>query len=184
MINHVIEQVTQVLSSDQMIVATSVESPDDPLAWYVQKLGIAVFRGSLNNVVERFQGCLKEYPCTWFFRICADSPLLDSALLQTMLAYRERSDLDLVTNIYPRTFPKGRSAEMLYAPTFEALALEHLTAEQKEHATKIYYDRPAEFRIINITSPNPLEGETSYAIDTVEDLLRLEEALPAREVRS
>ena len=171
---HVMAQVTQALPPDRIVVATSTESSDDPLAYYVQRLGISVFRGSLDNVVERFQGCLKEHPCTWFFRICADSPLLDASLLQAMLAYGDRRDVDLVTNVYPRTFPKGRSLEMLYVPTFERLDPHRLSAEEREHGTKVYYDHPTDFRILNLQSADPFLADTSLAIDTLEDLFRLE----------
>ena len=173
-IAHVIAEVKRVLPTERVVVTTSTESSDDPLACYVRQLGISVFRGSLDHVVERFQKCLKEYPCTWFFRICADSPLLDSALLQTMMTYGDRSDIDLVTNIYPRTFPTGRSLEMLYATTFGGLNSGRLSEEEKEHVTKVYYDHPKEFRIINLRSADPLLAETALAIDTIEDLRRLE----------
>ena len=173
-IAHVISRVAQVIPSDQITVATSAEQSDDPLACYVRDIGIAVYRGALNNVFARFRLCLEEYPCTWFFRICADGPLLDGALLQTMLTYSDRMDVDLVTSTFPRTFPVGKNAEMLNSMTFAAIDLNRLTPEEKEHLTKVYYNHPTEFRIINIESKDPGLAEKSFAVDTLEDLRRLE----------
>ena len=173
-IAHVISQVAKVMPADQITVATSTEPSDDPLVSYVQHLGISVYRGSLNDVFGRLQLCLKKYPCTWFFRVCADSPFLDSTLFQSMLRYRERLDIDLVTNVYPRTFPKGKSVEMLNATRFTKIDPNRLSSEEKEHLTKVYYLHPTEFRIINLESSDPSLAEMSFAVDTLEDLRRLE----------
>ena len=186
LIAHVIAQVARVIPAERITVATSTKSSDDPLACYVREVGISVYRGPLDDVFKRFQLCLKEYPCSWFFRLCADSPLLDGTLLQGMLTYCHRSDIDLVTNVYPRTFPKGRSVEMLYSATFAALDVDPLSAEETEHMTKVYYDHPERFRIINIESTNATLAKLHLTVDTVEDLFRLEtflqESQPSAEV--
>ncbi len=173
-IRHVVSRVGQVIQPNCITVATSTEPSDDPLAVYVRDIGISVFRGPLDNVFTRFQMCLKENPCNWFFRICADSPLLDSALLQTMLTYRDRAEADLVTNVFPRTFPKGQSVEMLRAEMFAAIDSTRLSTEEQEHPTKFYYDHPAQFRIINLESAHPELASTSLVVDTLDDLRRLE----------
>ena len=173
-ITHVIERVAEVLPITHITVATSTEESDDPLVRYLQNIGILVHRGPLENVLARLQSCLKEYDCAWFFRISADSPLLNSRIVRTMLDYRYRSDVDLISNVFPRTFPKGHSVEMLSGGTFLSIDADHATAEEKEHVTKVYYNHPDKFRIINIAST---EGDLSHmnlAVDTTEDLQRLE----------
>jgi spore coat polysaccharide biosynthesis protein SpsF (cytidylyltransferase family) len=174
LIAQVIGRLTQAIPADAVVVATSVEPTDDPLAAYVRELGIAVFRGPLDNVFRRFQLCVEAYPCTWFFRICADSPLLQGALLPMVLEYSQRSDLDLVTNVFPRTFPKGQSVEMLRSETFAAIQADLLSAEEQEHVTKYYYNNPDRFRILNLDSGDPKLGQMSYVVDTIEDIQRLE----------
>jgi spore coat polysaccharide biosynthesis protein SpsF len=174
LIAHLIAHVARVLPLSQVTVLTSTEPSDDPLAWYIQELGVAVYRGALQNVAARFQSCLSVYPCTWFFRLCADSPLLDSTLLASFLPYGERKDLDLVTNVYPRTFPKGQSIELINAATFTALDARALSPEEQEHVTAVFYNRPHAFRLVNVSSHDPRQAGTSLAVDTLEDLHRLE----------
>ena len=116
----------------------------------IYDIGISIYRGPLNNVFERFQLCLKEYPCSWFFRICADSPLLDIEIFQNMTAYIKRQDVGLVTNVFPRTYPHGQSAEMLNAATFATIDPSRLTSEEEEHITRVYYNHQDEYRIVNI----------------------------------
>ena len=174
LIKRLIEQVLQVTPLAQMTVLTSVESSDDPLACYLQSLGVAVYRGSLQNVALRFHECLRTYPCDWFVRLCADSPLLDPAVLTAVIAHQERLALDLVTNVYPRTFPKGHSVEMVKAASFSMLDPQALSDEEKEHVTAVFYRNPERFRILNVTSGDPRQANISYVVDTPEDLRRLE----------
>ena len=91
------------------------------------------------------------------------------------MAHCHRLDVDLITNVYPRTFPKGQSVEMLRAETFAAIPADLLTAEEQEHMTKYYYNNPDRFRILNLDSGNAELGQISFVIDTIEDLRRLEE---------
>jgi spore coat polysaccharide biosynthesis protein SpsF (cytidylyltransferase family) len=174
LIAQVIGQVTQAVPSNAVVVATSEEPSDDPLSAYLQARGIAVFRGPLESVFRRFQLCIEEYPCTWFFRICADSPLLHGGLLHAVMGYRHRLDLDLITNVYPRTFPKGQSVEMIRTETFTAIRADRLTADEQEHVTKYYYNNPSRFRIFNLESGNADLGKMSFVVDTIDDLMRLE----------
>jgi spore coat polysaccharide biosynthesis protein SpsF len=175
LIANVIGQVTRAISAEAVVVATSGEAADDPLSAYVREMGLAVFRGPLENVFRRFQLCLEAYPCTWFIRICGDSPLLSSGLLQAVMTHRPGLDVDLITNVYPRTFPQGQSVEMLRAETFGAIRADLLTAEEQEHVTQYYYNNPDRFRILNLDSGNAELGKMSFVIDTIEDLRRLEE---------
>lgn len=173
-IAHVIAAAARVFPPDRITVATSTETSDDPLACYVREMGISVHRGSLDNVVERFQSCLQTFPCDWFFRICADSPLLDPILFHSLLRYSDRQDVDLVTNVFPRTFPKGESLEMLNAATFAAIDSHRLNPNAREHVTQVYYLHPELFRIVNIEATEPRLFGTSLVVDTLEDWRRLE----------
>ena len=173
-IAHVISRLTCAIPVDQITVATSEHESDDPLACYVRELGVAVYRGSVDNVFGRFRTCLEEWPCDWIVRVSADSPLIDARILSTLLAYADRTDLDLVTNVYPRTFPKGHSFEMLKSATFAQIDPHRLSPGNKEHVTTVYYDHPGKFKILNIDSGDPTLAQTNYCVDTIEDLRRLE----------
>lgn len=66
---------------------------------------------------------------------------------------------------------------MMNAETFAGIDTRRLTAEEKEHITRLYYDRAREFRIINIESGDYRLANASRAIDTLENLSRLEKVL-------
>lgn len=176
-IDHVIARVREVMPRERIVVATSRDSSDDALAHHVEKSGIKVFRGPLENVFERFQLCLKEHPADWFLRICADSPLLNVDLLRHLLSYQHRDDIDLVTNVFPRTFPVGLSLEMLRAKTFSAIDSKSLSTEEQEHLTKVYYNNPQKFHIANVEARNPDLALMNFSLDTPEDLERIKEII-------
>jgi spore coat polysaccharide biosynthesis protein SpsF len=178
-IRHVVERVASVLPVERIIVATSDQASDDPLASYVRQLGPAVVRGPLDDVAARFRQSLAAHPCEWFIRICADSPLLDPQLLQRMIGIAEGSDADLVTNIHPRTFPAGQSLELVRSATFLAIDAAALDRDDREHVTRCYYRRPQAFRIVNVEREGGGRGGDSLAVDTPEDLDRLNELLAA-----
>jgi spore coat polysaccharide biosynthesis protein SpsF len=177
----VIERVREVLPMDRITLATSADASDDPLAAYAASLGVDVFRGPLDDVVERFGRCLEARPCEWFFRVCADSPLLDPAPMRRALeAAKDEYELDLVTNTAPRTFPRGQSVELVRSSRFAELAWEELSAEDREHATRFFYAHPERFRILNLESTDPSRADLDLAVDTPDDLRRVERILLGR----
>ncbi|MBI5726156.1 MAG: spore coat protein [Planctomycetes bacterium] len=172
-IEHLIDRVAMAVGRDNVVVATSDAGSDDPVAWYLDGIGVKKFRGPLDDVFARFVLCLKANPCDWFFRVCADSPLLDPSLFG-LAASRCRNEIDLVTNVFPRTFPKGQSVELLKAGTFAAIDQSALTDQQREHLTKVYYDNPEKYRIVNVKLSGAIKGPESCVVDTIEDLRQLE----------
>ena len=173
-----IDAVTRVMPPTAVTVLTSTDPSDDPLASYVDSLRIATFRGALDDVFGRFRGALVLYPCDWFVRLCSDSPLLDPALVEQAVRLSEIAGVDLITNVFPRTFPKGMSVELVRTTRFRAIDPAVLSTEQREHVTACYYSRPEAFRIRNFASAHPDSG-ASVAIDSLDDLQRLERTVAA-----
>ncbi|RJF76810.1 spore coat protein [Azospirillum cavernae] len=176
MIAHVLRAATQALPGDgKVVVITSDDVTDDPLALYVEHLGFPVFRGPLDDVLSRFRQAAVAFPCAWMLRISADSPLIDPQVIAAVAA-RCDFDGDLVTNIFPRSFPKGQSAELIRTASLNALSDHALTTDDREHVTPYFYRNPKDFRILNIRLGADLSSSASHTVDTLDDLRRLEGA--------
>ncbi|WP_204106224.1 MULTISPECIES: NTP transferase domain-containing protein [Spirulina sp. CCY15215] len=175
LVYHLIHSLNRVLPWKNITVLTSNLNSDDPLVTYLKNLGISVFRGDLDNVFSRFQSCLEQFPCDYFLRSCGDSPKLSPDLTRAMVELALKANADLVTNVYPRTFPKGQSVEILKAQSFTKIDVQALNAEEQEHITRFYYQNPQNFKIVNVSSQNPEWANLSMAVDTMEDLHRLKE---------
>jgi spore coat polysaccharide biosynthesis protein SpsF len=180
MIRHVVRAVETALPHPDLVVVTSTHPTDDPLVHYLQAIGIQVFRGPLDNVLQRFLQCLKSHPCEWVLRINGDSPLLWPDLIQLFVRRSQQFEGDLITTIFPRTFPRGQNAELISAEALRIAANEANVPEDMEHVTPFFYCHPERFRIMNIESGNADLADASLAVDTIEDLQRLE-GLPVEE---
>jgi spore coat polysaccharide biosynthesis protein SpsF (cytidylyltransferase family) len=168
---HVLDRVTRALPHVPRLVVTSTDPSDDPLAAYLAELGQPCFRGPLDDVLDRFRLAAAKYEAAYVLRICADSPLLDERVLTAVLAAHDPA-LDLVTTTQPRTFPKGHNAELINMASLAALT--DLDAEDREHVTRAFHRRPEAFRIVNVESGDPDLARLELAVDTIEDLHRLE----------
>ena len=158
----------------RIVVLTSWDPTDDPLADFVaNRCAVPVFRGDLDNVAARFQSALKEYPCEWFVRICGDSPWIDASLVQAMIGFCN-PDHDLVSNVVDRTFPPGQSVECVRSDTFQALDARKLTPSQQEHVTKVFYDRPDEWRLCSVVCENAEWAKVHMVVDQLDDLQALQ----------
>jgi spore coat polysaccharide biosynthesis protein SpsF (cytidylyltransferase family) len=181
LIRHVVREVSRAIPFSDIVVTTSSEPSDDPVATYVGSLDINVFRGPLDNVFDRFSRCVARYPCDWILRISADSPLLDPDILRLVIEEAGNGDYDLISTIYPRTFPRGRNAELIKVATLLSIRADELSAEDQEHVTPCFYRDSENYRILNVRSSHDLSG-LSLAVDTIEDLRRVE-SLSAEELK-
>lgn len=172
-IQHLLERVAKVEGVDEVILLTSDHTSDDPLAWYVEKLGAKVYRGELANVLARFQSCHRAHPSDWVVRLCGDSPWLNPEILRQTLCLANES-VDIVTNTQPRTFPSGQSVEMIRSKCLQDLRPELLEAAEQEHVTQHFYLHPEKYRVLNLESEDE-RGDFKYAIDTIDDLRTMEE---------
>jgi spore coat polysaccharide biosynthesis protein SpsF len=159
---------------DRIVVITSTHRTDDPLADFIEKrCKTAVFRGELDDVVGRFQAAIRAFPCAWAVRLSGDSPLMEAALVQRMLEYVAPT-YDLVSNVARRSFPPGQSVECLNTETFLSLRSAELSPEEREHVTKVFYDRRTQWRIRSVVSKDESWRAQPLVVDSLDDLKRLE----------
>lgn len=178
-LEHVISSAKEALPNGPIVVATSTDPSDDPLADFCRRIGVQVHRGSLENVVQRLQMALKSTGAGAFYRICADSPFYDPNLMRAAGAILEATSADLVTNVFPRTYPKGRSVELARADSFLALDPDKLSKEEQEHVFSHYYSNPRKYRIENFRNKSD-DSMVNLCIDTDSDWMRAENFLKGK----
>lgn len=176
LIEHVIRKVNKTKKKIKIVVSTSFEKSDDKLVKYLQKNQISFFRGSLNNVALRLYKTAKKYKAKYFVRINGDSPLFDSRILDEALAIKKiYSGYDLITNVYPRTFPKGQSVEIVKT----SLIIKYLNKfdlKNKEHVTSYFYENSKNFKIKNFVNKYKYNS-LKLSVDTILDLNKIKKKL-------
>lgn len=178
-IRHVVDAVVTALPEVPLVVATTVDEADDPLVVYLEGVGVAVFRGSRDDVFGRFRACLAKHPAQWVLRVCADSPRLDARLLRAVVAAASRPDVDIVTSRLPTPLAKGQNAELVRVSAMSGVDGSDLTSADREHVTPYFYRHPERFGILGISDAVPDLVHGSFVIDDIEDLRRLEGAAAA-----
>lgn len=171
LLQRVIDRVSDSKKISKIIVATSLNQEDNQIENYCNSIRIQCYRGDLNNVVKRYMDIIENESVDAFVRISGDSPLIPPEIIDKAVICFENNDCDIVTNVFPRTYPKGFSVEVISSKSF-AIKNQNLTKDQKEHITKKYYDNSDKFKIINFESSINY-GEINLCVDTINDLNKI-----------
>lgn len=177
-LDYVLEGLAHAESLDGVVVATSTAPSDDEIADFCARRGVRCHRGSLDDVAARFASVVQSDGLDAFVRVNGDSPCLDHCLLDEAVRLFESGTIDLVTNVFPRTFPRGQSVEVVSARAFAVLRAEMEDDDEREHVTLAFYRRPERYRIRNLTAEDPAPDER-LVLDTEEDAKMLERLLSA-----
>lgn len=171
MIARQVERLRRARRIDRLVVATSDRPDDDPLAAVCADLALPVFRGSLEDVLGRFQGAAEAFgPATTIVRLTADCPLCDWGVIDRVVDAHLAGGFDYTNNVTPvRTFPHGLDAEAMTAQALANAAREAADPYEREHVTPFLYRRPERFRLGTVTSEHP-RPELRWTVDTPQDL--------------
>ncbi len=172
LIGMLIDRLTRCRAIDAIIVATSDRPDDDAIAQFCIDESTDVFRGPLEDVAARFAGAARSHGLDAFVRVCADSPLLDPALVDAAAARIKKGDCDMVTNVEPRTYPPGQSVEAVTTIAFARARAFMTDCADREHVTRALYAHAEHFRIERLVRKEVCT-EPHLAVDTADDLIRI-----------
>lgn len=176
LLDFLVERLKQSKQIDGIVILTSQKPEDDVIASFCQERKVPCFRGSEEDVLDRYyQAALERRPDA-IVRITADCPLIDPDVVdQVIREFRQNYlDVDYVTNGLERTFPRGLDVEVFSFKALEQAFKNARRPEEREHVTVYIYRHPEQFRLKNITYTTSL-GHHRWTVDTPEDftLVRL-----------
>lgn len=170
MLTRVVRRTKRAKSLDEVLVATSASERDDPIEDLCSWEGWPCFRGSEEDVLDRYYQAAKAHAGDPIVRITADCPLIDPGLVDEVVGVYQGGEWDYVSNtLEPRTFPRGLDAEVL---SFEALRRaweEDENPATREHVTPYLYRHPGRFRTKGVRHDEDL-SYMRWTVDTPEDL--------------
>ncbi|MAQ88968.1 MAG: glutamate-1-semialdehyde aminotransferase [Rhodopirellula sp.] len=149
MVLYQLERLQRCRCLDRLVLATSDDSSDDLLADVVSQAGFSVFRGDLNDVLERFRACVAKEQATTVVRLTADCPLSDPALIDELVDVFANGDWDYLANCADEqqlSVPDGFDAEVFRAELLEHAAREALLPSEREHVTPWFRSASAGLR--------------------------------------
>ena len=155
---------------DEIIVATTTDSGDDAIAQYAQSVGCRLYRGSEEDVLDRYYQAACLVRSDAIVRITADCPLLDPKVLGAMIRRFAVGDFDFLSNSepLPSSWPDGMDVSII---SFDALTMAWQKAvkpSDREHVTFYFWNNPAEFKCSRIDH-KPDWSKYRITIDYPED---------------
>jgi spore coat polysaccharide biosynthesis protein SpsF len=171
MIGRQVERLRRAALIEGLVVATSVDPSDDPLAAYCVGQGIDVHRGPLDDVLGRFCGAVAAYPqAKTVIRLTADCPLADWRVIDEVIARHRDEDADYAANTPAvRTFPHGLDTEVVRASVLLEAGREAADPYEREHVTPFVYRRPERYRMAWV-SREPSLSHLRWTVDVPTDL--------------
>jgi len=169
MIMRQLDRVRRARSIDQLVVATSDDPSDDPLADALEARGVVVRRGPLNDVFSRFALVIDEFAPDDVVRLTADNPLADPEVIDLVVGEHLAAEADYTSNSRVRSFPYGLDAECFRADAFERVRAGTLSAYDREHVTPAFYADGAPYRVHQVVGARDL-SDLRWSVDYPEDL--------------
>ncbi|MBM4171224.1 MAG: acylneuraminate cytidylyltransferase [Ignavibacteria bacterium] len=169
MLWHVINRLSDSKLIDKIVIATTTNEEDDLTENFCIENDIEYYRGSSENVLERYFESAKKFNADIIIRITSDCPLIDPDIIDEMLnIFSNEGKVDYLSNVQERTFPRGLDTEIF---SFQALEKAFLNSSKKfeqEHVTPFIYSHPELFTIKNHKCMQDYSFHR-WTVDTEED---------------
>jgi len=167
---HVIERIKSCQKIHKIVIATSTNKKDDVIENFANENDIELFRGSEEDVLDRFYQTAKKFNAALIVRVTADDPFKDPNITDRIVSELiNNKKLDYVSNTVKPTFPEGIDIEAFRFKALETAWKEAKTKEEREHVTPYIWKNPRKFRIKNISNKRNLSF-LRWTIDYEEDL--------------
>ena len=143
-IEHVVERLSYCRMVEQTIIATTVESSDDPIAEFCTKNNIACYRGNLDDVLDRYYQSSKKYQANPIVRITADCPAIDPIIVDAVITGFLAGKYDLYG--LGGEFPDGLDCSVFSFSAIEKAWKEAKLTSEREHVGPYIENNPQIFR--------------------------------------
>lgn len=170
LLSYMLERVAGAKSVSQVIVATTVDPKDDPIAAFCEKNGVRVFRGDENDVLDRYyQAALTVKPQV-VVRLTSDCPLIDPKVIDLVVERHLSAGDDYTANTAPPvgTYPDGMDVEVFSFQALERAWKEAKLPSEREHVTFFLW-KTGRFKTSRVDLPQSLSS-FRLTVDYPQDL--------------
>ena len=169
LLDHVVKRAQRAHRLDLVTVATSDRPTDDVVACFCVERNIPYFRGSEEDVLDRYYQAARSFSAEVIVRLTADCPLLDPKVIDRVVRFFQAGDYDYVSIGIERTYPEGLDTEVLRWSALERAWREACLKSEREHVTPYLWKQPALFRLGNVKHKQDLSC-LRWTVDRPQDL--------------
>ena len=168
-LSYTINQLRECKSLDKIVIATTNLEQDNIIETNAKTLGIDCFRGSSDDVLDRYYHCAKKFQINTIVRITSDCPLIDPQIVDQVIRKYQSEDYDYVTNTLSRSYPIGTDVEIFSFEILEKTWQKAILPSEREHVTLFIRNKKLNFKLGNLKNSKNL-GHLRWTLDRVEDL--------------
>ena len=170
LLSYQLERLRCVTQADRIIIATTINSTDDPIVEFCAAEGVDYTRGSEHNVLSRYFEAAARFNATTIVRVTSDCPLIDPPLIDSAIdAYIDNAgSYDYISNMIEPSWPYGMAVEVFSVRALAEANVEAKEEAELEHVTPFIYWRPGRYRIKSLTMAPDLSHHR-WTVDTPED---------------
>lgn len=159
----------------KVAILTSDTPENDPIAAYANSIGVAVFRGDEDDVLDRFAKAAEHFDADPVLRATGDNPLPSIEAFQHVLDTLQAGDTDFIITT---GWPHGANAEGFTRAALMRSAEEGHAPHHREHVDEYILDFPERFRFVEYPRPGPEDWTAvNVTVDTPEQLGILVDAM-------
>jgi len=167
-----VNRICRARSINEIVVATTSKPADDAILNLCRQQNWPCFRGSEEDVLDRFYHTAIKWRADVVVRITSDCPLIEPIIVDQVVQdfLKRQPKVDYVSNsLPPRTFPRGLETEVIGLNVLERAWREDQNPAWREHVTPYIYKNPALFQIYSVTHARDY-SHMRWTVDTSEDL--------------
>ena len=170
LLEYQIERLRQVRLADELVIATTTNDTDQPIVELCERLGVAYYRGSEEDVLSRYYEAAIQFGADIVVRVTSDCPLIDPGVVDEVIGLYiyNRDKYDYVSNTLERTYPRGLDTEVFSMAALKKAYKEVGEQPDREHVTLFMYRRPEQFRLANSSGAVDYSHHR-WTVDTPED---------------
>ena len=168
----VIDRTRRANTLDEVVVATTINPSDEPIVELCRSRGLPCFRGSENDLLDRYYRAAARFSADIVVRITSDCPLIEPIIIDRVVDeyIQLAGEVDYASNTNPyRTFPRGLDTEVMPFETLAWAWKEDGDPARREHVTPYIYGNPDRFSIHLVKHEEDLSFHR-WVVDTPEDL--------------
>jgi|TARA_B100001964_G_scaffold244307_1_gene325247 spore coat polysaccharide biosynthesis protein SpsF (cytidylyltransferase family) len=169
MLWYVVRRAQRATTVQQVVVATSDQPANDAVANFCIDHAIDCFRGSEDDVLDRYYRAARYFGAGTIVRITGDCPLIDPEIIDKVVGVYQDGGYDYVSNTLPSTYPDGLDTEVFSVAALECAWRDAKWRSEREHVTPYFRKHPKLFRVGNVVCEMDL-SDWRWTVDELRDL--------------
>lgn len=165
-----LERIRQASSITKIVVATSVHAVDNPVAEICSELEVECFRGSLEDVLDRYYKAALAFEANQIVRLTGDCPLCDPDVIDRVVQFHLDGDYDYTSNVIKLTYPDGLDVEVFSRSALETAWCKAELPSHREHVTFYFLKNPDQFKLGSVENAKDLSS-LRWTVDYEEDFM-------------